>query len=289
LNAAIALLAFCQASAPLLFLTAMPIMVSVFRFGAFGAILSTLIIAVVAEAFTIGGYGPIAALNIENLGKIFLLQLYIASQLLIALPVASVLADRQKKVDQILEDERLLRVAAEKAQRDAERAEHDKIRLLATDDLTGLASRRYVMEKCDRALQHAQIISSALSVAIFDADNFKLLNDKYGHAKGDEVLAMIGQVVRQSINDEFTVGRIGGEEFLIVMPDTDSIAAKIIVERLRFSISNARLSNSDIGTTISVGLASFDKACDLKVLLGRADQALYAAKHAGRNRFAVAA
>lgn len=264
-------------------------MVLVFRFGALGAILSTLIVAATAEVFTIGGYGPIASLNIENLGKVFLLQLYIASQLLIALPVASVLADRQKKVDQILEDERQLRVAAEKAQRDSERAEQDKIQLLATDDLTGLASRRYVMERCERALQHAQKNNSCLSVAIFDADNFKMLNDRYGHEKGDEVLAMIGQVVRRSINEAFTVGRIGGEEFLIVMPDANGSTAKTIVEQLRFEIAKAKLPNSDIGTTISVGLASFDKSCELKVLLRRADQALHAAKHAGRNRFAVAA
>lgn len=100
---------------------------------------------------------------------------------------------------------------------------------------------------------------------------------------------MIGRVVRKSINDEFAVDRIGGEEFLIVMPETDRIVTKMIVERVRLSISNAKLPNSNIGATISAGLASFDEGYYLKVILRRAGQALYAAKHAGRNRYAVAA
>lgn len=294
--AAVLLLVFAVSSAalvqsiiPLLFLTAIPVFIAVFRFGPLGAMASTIIVAIVAEFLTISGFGPIAALDASQITKIYVLQAYIASQLMLALPIASLLADRQSKVDKIIEHEKLLRSMAEKAHRKADAAKLQKIRLLARDELTGLSSRRHIMEQSEQAFQRAQSGRRVLSIAIFDVDEFKSVNDQFGHAVGDEILSMIGKVARRSQTRKQLIGRIGGEEFLVLMPDTSIAEAEAQVETLRLAIMNARLPDRGIGVTVSAGLAENSGADDLKKMLLLADIALYAAKHAGRNRLEIAA
>ncbi|VWX57173.1 sensor domain-containing diguanylate cyclase [Sphingorhabdus sp. 109] len=286
---AVSAVALVQTAVPLLFLTAIPVFAAVFRFGPFGGMASTLMVAIVAEFFTLSGFGPIAGLEASQITKIFVLQAYIASQLMLALPIASLLADRQSKVEKIIENEKLLRILAEKDQRKAEEAKLQKMRLLARDELTGLSSRRHIMEQCELALQRAQEGNGAFSIAIFDVDKFKAVNDRFGHAVGDDILRMIGKICKHTISRNQLVGRIGGEEFLMLLPDTSIAEAEAQVERLRLAIMDARLLQPDIGVTVSAGLANSAGFHELKEMLLLADKALYAAKHGGRNRLEIAA
>ena len=286
---AIATITFGQSVAPLLFLTAIPVFVAVFRFGPLGGMASTLIVAIVAELFTISGFGPIAGFDGSQIAKIYLLQVYIASQLMLALPIASLLADRQSKVDKIIENEKLLRKMAEKQHKKAEEAKLQKMRLLARDELTGLSSRRHIMERSEQALHRAKSGGNPLSIAIFDVDKFKSVNDQFGHAVGDDILHMIGKIAKRTKSKNQLIGRIGGEEFLILMPNTSIAEAEILVERLRLAIMNARLLDPVIGVTVSAGLAESCGSHDLKEMLLMADNALYAAKNGGRNRLEIAA
>jgi diguanylate cyclase (GGDEF)-like protein len=282
-------MALVQAVIPLLFLTAIPVFIAVFRFGPLGGMMSTLIVAIVAEFFTISGFGPIAGLDASNIIKIFVLQAYIASQLMLALPVASLLADSQRKVDKIIETEKLLRIMAEKDRQKAEAAKLQKVRLLALDELTGLSSRRHILEESEKAFELARSQNKLLSIAIFDVDKFKLVNDQFGHAVGDEILRMIGRVAKRYTGKNQLIGRMGGEEFLVVMPDTSIIEAEAQVETLRLAIMNARSSDPGVGVTISAGLAQNSECRDLKEMLLMADNALYVAKNGGRNRLEIAA
>jgi diguanylate cyclase (GGDEF)-like protein len=286
---AVSTIGLVQATVPLLFLTALPVFIAVFRFGALGGMASTLIVAVVAEFCTISGYGPIAELDASHIAQIFVLQTYIASQLMMALPIASLLADRQSKVSKIIEHEQSLRRLAEMDHQKAEAAKREKTRLLARDELTGLASRRHIMKQCEIALRQARSSSRNFSVAVFDVDRFKSVNDQFGHAVGDDVLRMIGRIARRHKARNHVIGRIGGEEFLVLMPDTSIAEAEVQVDILRLAIMNARLPSPDIGVTISAGLAVSSESDILKEILLSADNALYAAKHGGRNRLEIAA
>tara|TARA_R110002049_G_scaffold69777_2_gene180621 strand:- start:2440 stop:3195 length:756 start_codon:yes stop_codon:yes gene_type:complete len=251
--------------------------------------MSTLIVAIVAEFLTIAGFGPIAGLDASHITKIFVLQAYIASQLMLALPVASLLADGQRKVEKIIETEKLLRIMAEKDRQKAVAAKLQKARLLALDELTGLSSRRHILEESEKAFELARSRNRLLSIAIFDVDNFKSVNDRFGHAAGDDILRMIGRVSKLNIGKNQLIGRMGGEEFLVVMPDISIAEAEAQVEKLRLAIMNARSSDPGIGVTISAGLAQNSGCRDLKEMLLLADNALYAAKNGGRNRLEIAA
>lgn len=288
-NLSVCLLIFGQSTFPLMFLSVLPMLVSVFRFGACGAVASTFTVAIVAETATHLGFGPIAALSAPDLWIIFVLQAYIAGQLLSALPIASVLADRRNKAKQLLESEKSLRLAAQMARRDAELEKRKNIKLFAQDELTGLSSRRRTMAKLTLAINIAQTKKSSLTIAIFDVDNFKRINDSYGHAVGDDMLRMIGRISLETVPKKFTVGRIGGEEFLVIMPGVETAETEKEIESLRAAIMQARLPIRNIGATISIGLASIDQNSDLRRLLVSADQALFSAKKAGRNQMAIAA
>lgn len=152
------------------------------------------------------------------------------------------------------------------------------------DWLTGLRNRRYLA----RELGHSssESLSPPFSVAVLDLDHFKQVNDLLGHAAGDQVLVRIAALLGDATRDTDVVVRSGGEEFLIVMPQTDSRAAAICCERMRRAIGSARWDEIDEGLslTASVGVASTAVTSSLESLVNLADQRLYEAKRAGRNR-----
>jgi eukaryotic-like serine/threonine-protein kinase len=163
-------------------------------------------------------------------------------------------------------------------------------RLARTDALTGVPNRRYLFELGGRELGRARRFGHPLSAFMLDIDHFKRVNDTYGHAQGDQVLQTLVQCCLRQIRDIDVLGRYGGEEFVILLIETDVTGARIMAERVRESVAQLVISNdlAAIGITISVGIASLGEAdADLDSLLGRADQALYAAKQAGRNRVEV--
>lgn len=158
--------------------------------------------------------------------------------------------------------------------------------LARTDELTGLNNRRSFFELGVKAFHQAKRFTSDLSLLMFDLDYFKKINDRYGHAAGDKVLEDLGRLLKQTSRDIDVVGRLGGEEFAVVLPETDLAGALELAERLRQNISNmtVRYGDSLITFTVSIGISTLHaEHCSLDELLLQADKALYAAKRKGRN------
>ncbi len=165
----------------------------------------------------------------------------------------------------------------------------DLLKLALTDSLTGLPNRRAVDEFLERVCVAASAHSSHMSVAFADIDFFKSFNDRFGHLAGDDCLRMVATALMQEIRDGDFVGRYGGEEFIIVFPDTDGHAALEIAERLRRAVAQLDVRTKDAGSvavSISIGLAEYHPGSldTPQLLMAAADAALYAAKRSGRNR-----
>jgi two-component system, cell cycle response regulator len=163
------------------------------------------------------------------------------------------------------------------------------IEMAITDPLTGLNNRRYMESHLATLVEQATARGKPLTVLVLDIDYFKAINDTHGHDAGDDVLREFALRVKKSIRGIDLACRYGGEEFVIVMPETDMAVAAMVAERLRrriaseaFSISQATRS---VEVTISVGLAALSAPNDTAAnVLKRADKALYRAKRDGRNR-----
>ena len=158
-----------------------------------------------------------------------------------------------------------------------------------TDPLTGLYNRRYMESHLATLLEQAAARGKPLTALLLDIDYFKVINDTHGHDAGDEVLREFATRIRKSIRGIDLACRYGGEEFVIVMPETDMAVAAIVAERLRRRIASESFTIQQgagaIEATISIGLATLDTADDTAAtILKRADQALYRAKRDGRNR-----
>jgi two-component system cell cycle response regulator len=167
------------------------------------------------------------------------------------------------------------------------------IELAVVDSLTGLNNRRYLETHLAALLETAAGRGGPLSLMILDIDHFKTVNDTFGHAAGDEVLKAVALRSRRVIRAADLMCRYGGEEFVVVMPDTSVETAEKIAERVRLAIEcdpfaiEGGIRNIDV--TVSIGLADRGHDADPEVLIQRADRALYRSKHAGRNRVTTAA
>jgi len=166
-----------------------------------------------------------------------------------------------------------------------------RIREMAiTDELTGLRNRRHIHARLDEELVRARRSGRPLSVAMFDVDHFKRVNDRHGHDAGDAVLRAVAAMAQRACRASDLLARYGGEEFLAVLPETDADAAGGIAERLRAWLEAMRVDHGGAAITVtaSFGVATLDPAspgpADGAALLKRADEALYRAKGAGRNR-----
>ena len=163
------------------------------------------------------------------------------------------------------------------------------IEMAITDPLTGLYNRRYMESHLSALVEQAASRGKPLTALVLDIDYFKSVNDNHGHDAGDDVLREFATRVRKSIRGIDLACRFGGEEFVIIMPETDMAVATIVAERLRRRIASERFpiqqSTKAIEVTISIGIATLDAADDnASNILKRADQALYRAKRDGRNR-----
>lgn len=170
-----------------------------------------------------------------------------------------------------------------------------RIRELATtDDLTGLRNRRYIQHRLEEEILRAARTRRPLSVALFDVDHFKRINDAHGHDAGDEVLRSVGAMALRACRGSDLLARLGGDEFLIVLPETDPEGAGVIGERLRRWIEAMRVdvAKHTITVTASFGIATLAPDApgipDAPALVKRADEALYRVKAEGRNRVAHA-
>ena len=147
--------------------------------------------------------------------------------------------------------------------------------LLFEDPLTGLANRRFILTQLAGMLSGARRHHRPLTVAVIDVDHFKTVNDTRGHAEGDRVLAAVAHAMRDHIRAEDQLGRLGGEEFLALLPDADADAGAVAAEKLRASVE-------EVGVTVSIGWAAWEGESADELLI-RADDALYIAKSRGRD------
>lgn len=161
----------------------------------------------------------------------------------------------------------------------------------ARDSLTGLYNRWYVMEKIECEMNRSLRHGSPVTVLMMDIDHFKLVNDTWGHAVGDQVLKAIGQVLRDSCRVYDVPGRYGGEEFCVVLPETPMGNSPAVAERIRTRVESSAVAIDDLSihVTASIGIAGIeagaaDAVQTANALIDRADRALYVAKHRGRNR-----
>jgi diguanylate cyclase (GGDEF)-like protein len=166
---------------------------------------------------------------------------------------------------------------------------YQETKYLATiDDLTGSFNRRQLFELGERELKRHTRLRHPLAALMFDIDYFKRVNDAHGHAVGDEVLRLLAQRATLQIREIDILGRYGGEEFAVLLPETQLAEALEIAERLRHAATEPVIVNgSQLSITISVGVTEADGDPTLSHLLQRADAALYQAKHEGRNRVVV--
>ena len=163
------------------------------------------------------------------------------------------------------------------------------ITLALTDELTGLYNRRYLFAHLNEVLGRMAEGGNETALMLFDIDHFKQVNDRHGHPAGDRVLRELAERAVRQVRSVDLVGRLGGEEFVVVMPETSLSGAVVVAERLRVAVADEPFILQDNGgklpITVSVGIAVTGKTTDtLESLLKRADEALYAAKNAGRNR-----
>jgi len=163
------------------------------------------------------------------------------------------------------------------------------LQMAPRDPLTGLFNRGYVDDRFAVELSRARRYGNVLTIAVIDADRFKLLNDTHGHLSGDVVLRRISAVLQDSFRQSDTVGRYGGEEFVVILPETDLEAAYQKLESVREVIANFPMAlgprREEVQVTISAGLASFpDDADDAEALFTLADERMFQAKREGRNQ-----
>ncbi len=160
-----------------------------------------------------------------------------------------------------------------------------------TDYLTGVFNRRHFVELAERELERAQRYRRPFTLLMIDVDHFKALNDTHGHATGDAALQAISRAIGDALRDVDILGRLGGEEFAVVLVETDEDDALAIARRICAAVSEAEIATPTGGTarlTVSIGLAQrHDRATHFDAILNAADRAMYAAKQSGRNQVAV--
>jgi len=160
--------------------------------------------------------------------------------------------------------------------------------LMLTDPLTGAGNRRHLDERFLLEVDRAQRYDKQLSVVIADLDHFKAINDSFGHNVGDEVLKAVAAVIRSNMRTTDFMARFGGEEFVLLLPETGRVGAELLAERIRRALELQPVAGLKQPVTASFGVATAQPSESAKDVLKRADDALYRAKNAGRNCLVVA-
>jgi len=166
-------------------------------------------------------------------------------------------------------------------------ADNRELRLLLTrDQLTGAATRHHFVDRARNEIERAHRYAEPVCLATVDIDRFKQINDRFGHAAGDRALSEVARVSREQLRASDLLGRVGGDEFVILMPMSDLDQAAVVCQRLIDSVSELRFRElPELTLTISIGLTPIDAAHEsYEAAFERADAALYAAKRAGKNR-----
>ncbi len=162
--------------------------------------------------------------------------------------------------------------------------------IVRIDPLTGLLNRRGFVLEAEREIHRLVRSGRAFSILLADVDHFKAINDHHGHACGDHILAQLAAQMLEEVRDVDSISRWGGEEFILLLPETDSEGAAVLAEKLRDSIERRlyRFDSSELNVTITIGVATIRQGENLEACVARADRALYQGKHGGRNTVRIA-
>ncbi|WP_255991489.1 GGDEF domain-containing protein [Chitinolyticbacter albus] len=247
-----------------------------------GAMIAMLAVAISLTHATALGLGPFAQ---HEVGMRYVdLQLFLFS-------VGIMLQYLALGQEQLLRAQRDLQHTVSERTRELRRANARLAEMATTDELTGLNNRREWQRRSAETMMMVRRSGKPLSLLMLDLDHFKAINDNHGHLIGDLVLRAVSQVCLATLRTTDNLGRWGGEEFVIMLPDTPIVEAARVAEKLLAGVAAVRVMNGDhvgIGVTISIGVTTLRPAdSDLDDLIKRADDALYAAKHAGRNRVVI--
>lgn len=158
-----------------------------------------------------------------------------------------------------------------------------------TDVLTGLKNRRHLLELVEVEMNRRKGCKKNLSLAVMDIDDFKIINDKYGHDVGDAALVQVANLITESVRQQDYVARWGGEEFLLLLPETDQIGASKLADFIRCQISSRSIAanNESINLSVSIGISEFSADEAFDSAFARADDALYQAKGSGKNKVVI--
>lgn len=167
--------------------------------------------------------------------------------------------------------------------------EEELHRLATTDPLTGILDRRRYLELSDQELKRASRYHKEVAIVMIDIDHFKEVNDRHGHAAGDEVLRQFANTCRAALREQDLFGRLGGEEFALTLPETNAGDAREVADRLRQAVHErpARTERGEVSVTVSIGITQGIQGDDMDTALRRADRAMYRAKSGGRDRIEV--
>ncbi len=163
--------------------------------------------------------------------------------------------------------------------------------LAVTDSLTGIYNRRYFFPYAQKEIERARRYKKSLSIILMDIDHFKKVNDRFGHLVGDRALQMVARTCLAELRKVDVMCRFGGEEFIVLLPETPKLKAALAARRIRDAVAGARLAvnGGEVALTVSIGVAELDGGhADINALIQSADKALYQAKEAGRNEVMVA-
>ena len=254
---------------PLMFTAYPALLLAAVRHRFAGACLGIVALALVAGTATSMDLGPLAPLG--DSARIALLQIYIAGGCLLTIPICLALAERSRLVKRLHESRQELE------------------RLARVDALTDLPNRRQLDERVALALRRFQRHRTPIALLCLDIDRFKRINDAHGHAAGDAVLQAFAGRLLECVRETDLVARAGGDEFVILLDDAPAGAAERVAGKVIEAMStpvDVRGSMIDVGT--SIGIAYAVPGDDAAALVAAADEALYAAKNGGRNRYRVA-
>jgi diguanylate cyclase (GGDEF)-like protein len=161
------------------------------------------------------------------------------------------------------------------------------VRLSTIDPLTGLFNRTFFFAAVDREIARSLRTNRGFCLLMMDVDELKMINDRYGHYFGDQVILGVGEVIQSGVRKIDTAARYGGDEFVVLLPETDPTGAWVLAEKVRIGVSelNVVVAGTQISASISVGVVNFpDDGQTSDALMISADQAMYASKRGGKNR-----
>ncbi len=192
-------------------------------------------------------------------------------------------------ITNIKQSERFLAQANQELEREVARRTAQLEALMLTDPLTGIGNRRFINARLEEEIARAQRYGMDLTVVFIDVDHFKQVNDRYGHGIGDMVLQTVARCIKEGIRNNDQCARFGGEEFILLLVETDVAGACEVANRMRATVALESQKSHGFTVTISAGLAQFKKGDTVESLTNRSDRALYLAKEQGRNRCVIEA